>query len=231
MIWPFTSAETHVVRAQENVDLKKRIKTLEEAAENREKQFTKREKAQEERHADEKHDIKRENARAIEKLEDTHEAEVREIKSDHRDEIDEIKAEHREEVADLESLVARLETAAEEKSINVDLKIRQAELKLKEGNLDEVTKLLRELADVKASVKVAEANGKASAAEGIARAEAAEGYIEAAGELVGKALEGNSDILDVVKSIAPKVDLSKMEVVVNVPASQGGNKGGEQKKQ
>lgn len=216
----FTSAETHVVRAQENADLKKRIKSLEETIESNEKRFAKREAYLEEKHEDEMRVVKRTHKRELENAEDEHEDEIRELNSDHRDEVEELKRD-----------IASLIRDSEENATNVKLAIKEAELKLKEGHMDEVTDILRKLNLANAQTLVAQADGKAQAAEGEAKADALEGVLETVGDLADFYQETAKGTLDTLKSIAPKVDLSKMEVNVNVPTTQGGNKGGDQKKQ
>lgn len=214
----FTSAETHVVRAQENADLKKRIKVLEEAAENREKAFAKREKATEERHEDAMHDVKRDNKRVIEALEDEHEDEIRELNSDHRDEVDE-----------LNRTIAALESDAEETKTNVKLAIKEAELAMKGESMEEVNAIYKKLVEALADNKVVEAEGKAKAAAGVAESSAKDEVIEILTNVSDVFNQRNGEMLETISEVSPKVDLSKFEVNVTVP--QGGNKGGEQKQE
>lgn len=123
-----------------------------------------------------------------------------------------------EEVAELKSQIRDLELAAEEEQQETDLAIQEGILEYKEAHLEDVSKLQVKVATLEGEVKAAQADGKSK-----------DQVIKILTDLLEDYGETNSQLVETISEVAPKINLEKIgfEVTVPVPAKQGG---GEQKK-
>lgn len=121
-------------------------------------------------------------------------------------------------IAELESTIRTLELEAEESQQDTDLAIQEGILEFREAHVEDVAKLQVKVATLEGEVKAAQADGKSK-----------DQVIKILTDLLEDYGETNSQLVETISEVAPKINLEKIgfEVTVPVPAKQGG---GEQKK-
>lgn len=179
-----------------------------------------------ERHDDELHTINRRNSKDLQEARDDAADAVRVAERDADDEIRQIKDDARDEII-------KAEDAADKKVREALAKVENTDVAVKKARLEEQTKALESNTKLEVKVAVAEGNAKTEAA----RADAAESLVESIEGLLEDANDNHSDFTKLILAKIAEVKLDKFAINVEMPSpevtvinSNGGNKGGEQKK-